>query len=85
MVSAKSLWGTVLFGGNLQIDAKNLNFEIFGSTLYMKSESMPLRSSQSNKWNGYWDQAQVRKQTNLTFSKGASYLAIHYLNRPVLQ
>ena len=28
--------------GNVQMDAKNSNFEIFESTLYMKSESMPL-------------------------------------------
>ena len=43
MVSAKSLWGTVLLGGNLGIDAKNSNFDIFESPLYMKSKSMPLR------------------------------------------
>ena len=28
--------------GKLQIDAKNSNFEIFESALYMKSVSMPL-------------------------------------------
>ena len=30
------------FRGELQIDAKNLNFENFQSALYMKSGSMPL-------------------------------------------
>ena len=35
--------GNVFLGGKLQIDAKNLNFEIFvDSALYMKSVSMPL-------------------------------------------
>ena len=42
MVSPKSRWGYVLFGGKLQIDAKNLNFKNFESALYMKSGSMPL-------------------------------------------
>ena len=42
MISAKFLWGNVFIGGKLQIDAKNSNFEIFESTLYMKSVSMPL-------------------------------------------
>ena len=42
MISAKSLWGIVLFGGKLQIDAKNSKFEIFEKALYMKSGSMPL-------------------------------------------
>ena len=36
MVAAKSLWGTVLFGGNLQIDAKKSNFKIFESAPYIK-------------------------------------------------
>ena len=44
MISAKFLWGNVLLGGKLQIGAKNSNFEIFESTLYMKSVSMPLNS-----------------------------------------
>ena len=43
MISAKFLWGNVFFGGKLQIDAKNSNFEIFESVLYLKSVSMPLR------------------------------------------
>ena len=30
------------FRGELQIDAKNSNFEIFESAFYMKSGSMPL-------------------------------------------
>ena len=30
MVSAKSLWGIMLFGGKLQVDAKYSNFDIFG-------------------------------------------------------
>ena len=34
-------WGNVLLEGKLQIDAKNSNFEIFESTFYMKSVSMP--------------------------------------------
>ena len=34
----------MLLGEELQIDAKNLNFEIFNSALYMKSGSMPLRN-----------------------------------------
>ena len=42
MISAKFLWGNVLLGGKLQIGAKNSNFEIFESALYMKSVSMPL-------------------------------------------
>ena len=37
MISAKFLWGNVLLGGKLQIGAKNSNFEIFESALYMKS------------------------------------------------
>ena len=45
MISAKFLWGNVLFGGKLQIGAKNSNFEIFESALYMKSLSMPLMAS----------------------------------------
>ena len=32
------------FGGKLQIDAKNSNFEICESTLYMKSGNMPLNN-----------------------------------------
>ena len=43
MISAKFLCGNVLLGGKLQIGAKNSNFEIFESALYMKSVSMPLR------------------------------------------
>ena len=42
MISAKFLWGNALLGGKLQIGAKNSNFEIFESALYMKSVSMPL-------------------------------------------
>ena len=42
MISAKFLWGYVFFEGKLQIDAKNSNFEIFESALYLKSVSMPL-------------------------------------------
>ena len=42
MISAKFVWGSVLLGGKLQIGAKNSNFEIFESALYMKSVSMPL-------------------------------------------
>ena len=42
MISAKFLWGNVFIGGKLQIDAKNSNFEIFESALYLKSVSMPL-------------------------------------------
>ena len=38
-------WGNVLFGEKLHIDAKNSNFKNFESTLYMKSGSMPLRTS----------------------------------------
>ena len=45
MISAKFLWGNVLLGGKLQIGAKNSNFEIFESALYMKSVSMPLTLS----------------------------------------
>ena len=40
MVSAKFLWGNVLLGGKQQVDAKNSNFEIFDSALYMISVSM---------------------------------------------
>ena len=42
MISAKFLWGNVIFGRRLQIDAKNSNIEFFESALYMKSVSMPL-------------------------------------------
>ena len=42
MISDKFLWGNVFFGGKLQIDAKNSNFEFFESALYLKSVSMPL-------------------------------------------
>ena len=42
MISDKFLWGNVFFGGKLQIDAKNSNFKIFESALYLKSVSMPL-------------------------------------------
>ena len=42
MISAKFLWGNVPLGGKLQIDVKNSNFQIFESTLYMKSVNMPL-------------------------------------------
>ena len=41
MISAKFLWGNVLLGEKQQIDAKNSNFEIFASALYMKSVSTP--------------------------------------------
>ena len=37
MISAKSFWETLLFGGKLQKDFKNSNFNIFESALYMKS------------------------------------------------
>ena len=45
MISAKFLWENVLLGGKLQIGAKNLNFEMFESALYMKLVSMPLTIS----------------------------------------
>ena len=45
MISANFLWGNILFGGKLHIDAENLNFEIFESALSMKSVSMPLMLS----------------------------------------
>ena len=48
MVSAKFLWGNVLLGGKLQIGAKNSNFEIFESALYMKSVRMPLTNFNKN-------------------------------------
>ena len=32
----------MLLGGEIQIDAKNSNYEIFESTLYIKFGSMPL-------------------------------------------
>ena len=38
MISAKFLLGNVLMGGKLQIDAKNLDFEIFESALHEISE-----------------------------------------------
>ena len=49
MISAKFLWGNVLLGGKLQIGAKNSNFEIFESALYMKSVSMPLTNRAETK------------------------------------
>ena len=42
MVSAKSLWGNVLLGGELQVDKKKLQFQNFESAHFMKSGSMPL-------------------------------------------
>ena len=53
MISAKFLWGNVLLGGKLQIGAKNSNFEIFESALYMKSVSMPLMKNERSDyiWN----------------------------------
>ena len=42
MISAKFLWGNAFLGGKLQIDAKNSNFAIFETALYMKSVNMPL-------------------------------------------
>ena len=42
MISAKFLWWNELLGEELQIDAKNSNFEFYESALYMKSESIPL-------------------------------------------
>ena len=42
MIAAKFLWGNVLLGGKQQKDAKNSNFKIFESALYMKSVSMSL-------------------------------------------
>ena len=53
MISAKFLWGNVLLGRKLQIGAKNSNFEIFESALYMKSVSMPLREL-SSKLKEFW-------------------------------
>ena len=41
MISAKFLWGNVLLRGKHKTDAKQLNFEISESALYMKSVSMP--------------------------------------------
>ena len=38
----------MLYGGELQVDAKNSNFDIYKSTLYMKSWNMPLI--------GFWPQ-----------------------------
>ena len=48
MISAKFLWGNVLNGAKLQLEAKMSNFEIFESALYMKSVStgMPLIKEQ---------------------------------------
>ena len=54
MISAKFLWGNVLLGGKLQIGAKNSNFEIFESALYMKSVSMPLRPNKTLKLLTYF-------------------------------
>ena len=42
MISAKFLWGNVLLGEKLQIDANSSKFEISESAFYMKSVSMPL-------------------------------------------
>ena len=43
MISAlKFLWGNALLRGKFQKIAKNTNFEIFESALYIKSGSMPL-------------------------------------------
>ena len=41
-ISAEFLWEKCFFRGELQIDAKNSNFEIFECALYMRSGSMPL-------------------------------------------
>ena len=45
MISAKLILGNVFFGGKLQIDTKNSNFEIFETALYLKSVSMPLKEN----------------------------------------
>ena len=37
----------IFFGGKLQIDAKNSNFEILESALYMKLVSMPISEKAS--------------------------------------
>ena len=42
MISTKFLRGNVLLAGKFQIEAKDSNFEIFESALYMKSVSIPL-------------------------------------------
>ena len=46
MICANFLLENVFFGGKLQLDVKNLNFEIFESALYLKSVSMPLTKNQ---------------------------------------
>ena len=46
-ISAKFLWGNVLFAEKLQIGAKNSNFTIFESARYTKSVSMPLSCVES--------------------------------------
>ena len=63
MISAKFLWGNVLLGGKLQIGAKNSNFEIFESALYMKSVSMPL-----NKFASFSDILTVKFATRGTIT-----------------
>ena len=42
MISANFLLGNVLLKGKQQIDAKNSNFQISKSTLYINSVSKPL-------------------------------------------
>ena len=43
MISASFLWRNMLLGGELQIDAKKSNFEIFENTLYTRSGRVPSR------------------------------------------
>ena len=48
MISAKFVWGNVLLGGKLQINAKKSNFKNFESALYTKSVSVPLIEKSSS-------------------------------------
>ena len=50
MISAKFIWGNVLFLGKLQIDPRNSTFEFFESALYMKPVSMPFKNRLSSRF-----------------------------------
>ena len=43
IISAKFVWGNVLFGEKLQIYAKNSNFYNFDSALYIKSVTLDIQ------------------------------------------
>ena len=60
--------------GKLQIDAKNSNFEIFESALYMKSVSMPLSILIRNYFVALHKKKMVKKVIFCLFLKKFTFL-----------